>query len=125
MIFLLDDDPSRKKNLRAVCAPVVWAKSAEEGVSLLQRDWGKHRAIFLDHDLLPGYRPSCADGTGGQVAKWLAAQEPTCPVVVHSISDDAPDMVAILKAAGWSARYMPGCMSNQASAAAAVEELGL
>lgn len=46
-------------------------------------------------------------GTGRQVADWLAAVPPTCPVIVHSSNEPcAAGMVATLADAGWPCRRL-------------------
>ena len=58
------------------------------------------RFISLDHDLFTecGYDP----GDGVDVARCLAEQTPTCPVVIHSSnSPRAYIMTGILELEGW------------------------
>jgi len=47
--------------------------------------------ICLDHDLDPIPTPDCFSrdaGDGLQVAKFLAAAKPTCPILIHSSNGD-------------------------------------
>ncbi len=63
--------------------------------------------ISLDHDLYV-VNPNEADpGDGLDVAKWLAEQKPTCPVIVHSSnSDRAHCMLGEFELGGWQAKYV-------------------
>ena len=46
--------------------------------------------------------PFSCSGTGRQVADYLAAMPPTCPIIVHSANDQgASGMFFALKDAGW------------------------
>lgn len=64
--------------------------------------------IALDHDLVlkPGPDGRSIDtGTGREVADFLAAREPVCPVIIHtSNADAAVGMTMALKDAGWKTR---------------------
>lgn len=69
---------------------------------------GEVSLISLDHNL-PIRRDAdnrlidC--GTGRQVADWLAAREPVCPVIVHSSNEPcAAGMMFALRDGGWKCR---------------------
>lgn len=61
--------------------------------------------VSLDHDLdlKPTGDGRWRDtGTGREVADWLAAHAPVCPVIIHSTNVPAADgMASVLSAAGW------------------------
>src|SRR5581483_7097955 len=79
-----------------------------ELIGFLGRHLSEVLVIGLDHDieLKPGSNGPCVDpGTGLQVAEFLAQNEPTCPVIIHTTNSQAADrMQRVLKAAGWSTR---------------------
>lgn len=68
--------------------------------------------IALDHDLelKPGDNGRCHDtGTGRAVAEFLAAKQPTCPVIIHTTNDPAAvGMQMVLQDAHWqTCRIVP------------------
>lgn len=109
-LLMLEDDPERLARF----APA--ARSAAPGLRLLV--WSNARAmvaelepllpfarlIALDHDLEPG--PDGVDpGDGLDVAKWLAARPPACPVVIHTSNARRGDaMEGELDLGGWTYR---------------------
>jgi hypothetical protein len=64
------------------------------------------RLIVLDHDLelLPAADGQLVDpGTGRDVADYLAAQAPVCPIVIHTTNAPAGvGMQTVLEEAGWT-----------------------
>jgi len=70
--------------------------------------------VSLDHDL--DLRPGKTDGkwrdpgTGRDVADFLALQEPTCPVVIHTSNCAAAvGMEQVLREAGWRTHGVAPC----------------
>jgi hypothetical protein len=62
--------------------------------------------ICLDHDLGPNRSRNGASfdpGTGRDVADFLSAKAPSCPVIVHTTNClAAPGMVRVLEESGWT-----------------------
>jgi len=61
--------------------------------------------ISLDHDLYPAPGPDEDLGDGLMVARWLAEQTPTYPVILHtSNGDQCRRMQGVLEHGGWDVR---------------------
>ena len=118
-ILILEDDPARIAAMTAVVrdllptARLVFFEDAGQMLAWLSEHLGEVDLISLDHDL-PIRRDAenrlidC--GTGRQVAEWLAAAPPTCPVIVHSSNEPcAAGMTAVLDEAGWLCRRVYPC----------------
>jgi CheY-like chemotaxis protein len=114
VIVILEDDPARVAAMTAVLSELlpaarsVFFEDAPAMLSWLAEHLGDADLISLDHDL-PVRRDDenrlidC--GTGRQVADWLAAVSPTCPVIIHSSNEPcAAGMIAVLDEAGWPCR---------------------
>ena len=91
----------------------VFFEDAPTMLAWLGKHLGEIDLISLDHDL-PIRRDvenrviDC--GTGRQVADWLAAVPPTCPVIVHTSNEPcAAGMMAVLDEAGWPCRRVYPC----------------
>lgn len=114
-VAILEDDPAREAAFRAILADMLPAY----GVAVFDRadamtGWladHLHRVslISLDHDLPLPPRGSPGPGCGRDVADYLAARPPVCPVIVHTSNNTAaPGMMRVLRHAGWSpARVYP------------------
>lgn len=101
VIFILEDNPARVVEMHRVldeelpdfdrrieddeATAIAWLKQHQADVVL----------VSLDHDLdsvvRPGEPPGIDHGWGRGVADFLATQEPTCPVVVHTSNATAGD----------------------------------
>lgn len=111
MIFLLEDNPDRLAAMLAVlrelfpATPVHVEDDAAKSNAFLAAHQHELILISLDHDLDSVPRPDGSDdqhGCGRDVADHLAAQTPTCPVVVHTTNASAGDgMFFALRRAGW------------------------
>jgi hypothetical protein len=70
-------------------------------------------AISLDHDLelIPAGNGKTLDpGTGREVADFLAGQDPSCPVIIHSSnSSAATGMEMALREANWATYRVCPC----------------
>jgi len=87
--------------------------SAKEIISFLAEHAEDTIAISLDHDLEPILNTELGPidaGTGRDVADYLAARSPFCPVVIHSSNSGAVlGMQPVLADAGWTThRVVPG-----------------
>jgi CheY-like chemotaxis protein len=113
-IVILEDDPARTTEMTAVLQELLPAASTvffeDAGVmhTWLAEHLGEVNLISLDHDL-PIRRDEdnrlidC--GTGRQVADWLAARKPVCPVIVHSSNElCAAGMMFALRDGSWRCR---------------------
>jgi hypothetical protein len=82
--------------------------SADGIIRFLEEELANTVAICLDHDLdlIEGANGRCIDpGTGRDVADFLAARTPVCPVVVHTTNAVAAvGMESALTDAGWVIR---------------------
>ena len=65
--------------------------------------------ISLDHDLTDDAGEDA--GCGMDVARELARQKPTCPILLHTSNTDASwSMLNELKGSGWDVRRVPPVM---------------
>jgi len=112
VVAILEDDPARVAAMSAVlgqsipAARPVFFEDAEQMLTWLAEHLDEVALISLDHDL-PIRRDEenrlidC--GTGRQVADWLAARPPACPVIVHSSNEPcAAGMNFAMQDAGWT-----------------------
>ena len=61
------------------------------------------RLISLDHDLEPAEGETEDPGDGIDVARFLAARPPVCPVIVHSSNGTRSDwMIGEFELGGWT-----------------------
>lgn len=96
-LAMLEDDAERLLRFRAILAlklPRVtlhtWP-TAYDFIREFPRLESPARLISLDHDLFP-INPGDPDpGDGRQVAAFLAARSPCCPVLIHSSNAWAAD----------------------------------
>jgi CheY-like chemotaxis protein len=113
-IVILEDDATRIAAMTNVLQQLrpsdqlAFFEDAQAMIAWLAEHLGEVDLISLDHDL-PIRRDAenrlidC--GTGRQVADYLAAMAPTCPVIVHSSNEPcAAGMMAVLQGAGWPCR---------------------
>lgn len=112
---ILDDDARRVEAMRDVLGehfshlrPRVFA-TAPESIQWLAAHLDEAALITLDHDLDPleDPPPETDPGTGRDVADFLAANAPICPVIIHSSNvDGVGGMRRVLEEAGWSVRVV-------------------
>lgn len=113
-IVILEDNSDRQVVMRA-CLAAQFARyearffdNPTEMIRFLREHLSNTLVISLDHDLdlLPGPDGRCIDpGTGREVADFLAKNEPTCPVIIHTTNGTAAvGMEAVLREAGWKTR---------------------
>ena len=111
VIAILEDNADRRAVMRSCLADRFYTfdarffDEAAEMIAFLESRLGDVLAVSLDNDLDmkpgPDGRPVDA-GEGRQVAAFLAACAPVCPVVIHtSNADAAVSMTEALRAAGW------------------------
>jgi CheY-like chemotaxis protein len=113
-IIILEDNADRQAAMRACLADrfhqyeVHFFDDSGEMNHFLDEHLPDAIVIALDHDLdlKPGPDGRCIDpGTGREVADYLAQQEPTCPVILHTTNAPAAvGMEAVLRDAGWKTR---------------------
>lgn len=107
LIAILEDDDGRREAMLGCLDgghEVVVFPRAAAMIAFLETRLGECAVVSLDHDLL-GDDP----GTGMDVATFLAARAPGCPVIVHTSNYlAAPGMIYVLENAGWHAeRVVP------------------
>ena len=110
-IVILEDEPRRRRAMRAALAdrlpqyPPRFFTTAAEAARYLDDHLDRVLLVVLDHDLDPisvHPRRSLDAGTGRDVADFLAARPPACPVVIHTTNRPAAvGMEAELADAGW------------------------
>jgi len=107
-ILILEDSPERHKAfLRWLIGHVVKiTENAKDAIELLRaEDWD---ILFLDHDLGGEEMVVSGNGTGFEVAKWLAENPDNHPskIVIHSYNPaGAMNMKSVLP----TATLAPGC----------------
>jgi thioesterase domain-containing protein len=107
-IVILEDNDERQQRMlarlrgRLPPCPVSFFKSAREMLAFLPEHLSSARVISLDNDL---ERQSDSDpdpGAGRDVARYLSAQSPACPIIIHSTNTFAAvAMETELQDAGW------------------------
>ena len=110
-VVILEDDPRRRRAMRVALAdrlpqyPPRFFTTAAEAARYLDDHLDRALLVVLDHDLDPipvHPRRSLDAGTGRDVADFLAARDPCCPVVIHTTNRPAAvGMEAELADAGW------------------------
>jgi hypothetical protein len=110
-VAILEDDPQRVELMRGVLKVTLptcerrFFAAAPDMVEWLCEHLVRVVFISLDHDLdwvVPRALQSCDPGCGRDVADWLAAQMPICPVFVHTSNQDASvGMMRVLAESGW------------------------
>jgi hypothetical protein len=113
-IVILEDNRDRQAAMRVCLAARFYTfdahffDDARETIRFLEQQLADTLVISLDHDLelQPGPDGTLIDpGTGLQVAEFLAAKRPTCPVVIATTnSSGAVAMTEVLRSAGWKTR---------------------
>jgi hypothetical protein len=114
MLLMLEDNADRVRRFSAALRAVdptlplhIWRnawKMIHEVASLLPAA----RLISLDHDLDPEGENSSDPGTGWDVAKFLAALPPACPVIVHTSNGTRADwMMGEFELGGWKHYRLP------------------
>jgi hypothetical protein len=110
MLFMLEDDRERidrfTATLRAIDPSLplkVW-RSARQMIPEIEPCLPAARLISLDHDLEP-VEGEDDPGDGIDVARFLAARPPVCPVIVHSSNGSRSDwMIGEFELGGWKYR---------------------
>jgi hypothetical protein len=108
MLLLLEDDSERierfTESVRVIDPSlrlVIW-RSARTMVDEVERFLPFARLISLDHDLEPADGESEDPGDGIDVARFLAARTPVCPVIIHSSNGTRADwMVGEFELGKW------------------------
>jgi CheY-like chemotaxis protein len=113
-IVILEDNQDRQAVMRACLADRFYTFDAHffddagEAINFLGEHLAETLVISLDNDLelKPGPHGRPIDpGTGLEVAEFLAARPPACPVVIGTTNSRAGDaMEATLRGAGWKTR---------------------
>jgi CheY-like chemotaxis protein len=113
-IVILEDNRDRQAIMRACLADrfstfdAHFFDEAGEAIRFLDDHLADTLVISLDHDLelKPGPDGRLLDpGTGRQVADFLAARPPACPVVLATTNSSAAVvMEKVLRGAGWKTR---------------------
>jgi hypothetical protein len=114
MLLMLEDDDDRIGRFRATLAAidptlrlVVW-RDARAMIRALEEFLPRARLISLDHDLEPIPGEGADPGTGVDVAKFLAARPPSCPVIIHSSNTQRSRwMAGEFELAGWKYKMAP------------------
>jgi hypothetical protein len=105
--LFLDDCPARTAWARRVFRGLTTVATADHAIErLAARPWG---LVLLDHDLVGTYQDPAEPNTGSAVVRWIVANRPAIGlIVVHSLNAGAANqMVADLRASGYSAHYCP------------------
>jgi CheY-like chemotaxis protein len=110
-IVILEDNADRKAVMRSCLAArfpqyeTRFFDDAAEMIAYLKDSLSEAIVLSLDHDLelKPGSDGRWIDpGTGREVADYLAASRPTCPVIIHtSNSNAAVGMEMVLAESNW------------------------
>ena len=113
-LAILEDNADRQTVMRACIADRFYTFDARffddprEMIAFLEANLSDTLVISLDNDLdmKPGPDGRMIDvGEGRQVAAFLAAREPVCPVIIHTSNTHAAEsMTETLRAAGWKTR---------------------
>ncbi len=122
-IVILEDNAERKA-LMAQCLQDRFYQferrffdEAGTMVDFLKMNLQETILISLDHDLeiIEGKEGRMVDpGTGREVANFLAAQAPVCPIVLHSTNSAAvAGMKAVLDEAGWEIYRVVPCADTE------------
>ncbi len=117
-IVILEDNEDRRAAMRCCLADrfhqfeTRFFDEAAEMIAFLDENLAETIVLSLDHDLelKPGGEGRWLDpGTGRDLANYLAAHEPTCPVIIHTSNGDAAiGMEMVLQDAGWQTqRVLP------------------
>ncbi len=109
-ILILEDNDERIAGFEAAVAKLgdgfelkIW-QDAYSMIAECEVFFPTVALISLDHDLNPQPEVTTDPGTGLDVAKFLAACRPVCPLIIHSTNvDRAYSMHNELRFADWSA----------------------
>ena len=103
-ILILDDDKIRHTQFAKKYASenLIHVYTSTEAIEALKTQ--KFDYVFLDHDLGGEQMVSSGDGTGYEVAEWIANNEDSRPsktVILHSLNPPGrANMCSVLKAKG-------------------------
>src|SRR4051794_17554286 len=110
-VAILEDDPERVEHMRRVLKATLptceqrFFAAAPDMIAWLAEHLVRVVLISLDHDLdsnVPIAHQATDPGCGRDVADWIAAQIPICPVFVHTSNADASlGMMRVLRDAEW------------------------
>ncbi len=113
-IVILEDNIDRQSAMRACLADRFYTLEAHffddsgEMVRFLDEHLANTLVISLDHDLELKSGPEgrmIDPGSGRDVADFLAARDPVCPVVIATTNAPAAEgMKLVLRDAGWKTR---------------------
>ena len=111
-IIILEDSADRIAGFSAVLeslgrSDVHFYRNAHNMLRDLPNLLPSAEVISLDHDLYPAPGEDQDEdlGDGLMVARWLAEQPATCPVILHtSNADQCKRMQGVLEFAGWDVR---------------------
>lgn len=110
-ILILDDSPERMRDFRRrlIGKIVKECSSSKECIKILEND-EKFDYIMLDHDL--GGQSYCkpGEGTGYEVAEWIANHKDRAPnhILIHSLNNiGATAMMRVLGDVGLRAKWIP------------------
>jgi hypothetical protein len=108
MILILEDDRERIERFTAALRdivpsiPLIVWRSASRMIREVEPFLPAARLISLDHDLEPGEGETEDPGEGIDVARFLAARPPVCPVIIHSSNGSRSDwMIGEFELGGW------------------------
>jgi hypothetical protein len=107
-ILILEDDEDRVSRFKASLGaldssilPVVW-RSARKMIREIDEHLPCTQLISLDHDLEPSADDPEDPGDGMEVARFLSAHSPVCPVIIHSSNGQRSDwMMGEFELGGW------------------------
>jgi hypothetical protein len=111
MVLMLEDDSERIERFTAVLKAIapslpltIW-RNARRMIREVDPFLPSARLISLDHDLEPQEGDEEDPGDGIDVARYLAARKPLCPVIVHSSNRSRSDwMMGEFELGGWKAK---------------------
>lgn len=110
LIVMLEDDRERIERFTAILARrgenarLLVTRTAHEFIAAYLALTHSPHLIALDHDLFTDSPSEPDPGDGRDVAAFLAAQTPVCPVLIHTTNAPAGDsMLFTLREHGWTA----------------------
>lgn len=108
LILMLEDESDRLIRFESVLAelgqPVEWQhwRTADDFIRGYQSIERTPSLICLDHDLFTDHPDDPDPGDGRDVAEFMATQNPSCHVIIHSSNAPAADsMLFTLLDANW------------------------
>ncbi|AMV28631.1 hypothetical protein VT84_29775 [Gemmata sp. SH-PL17] len=110
VVLMLEDDAERLDRFHATASrlgvELIWWPDAHLMVAEMGQFLPTAAIISLDHDLEPSSPRDPGDGL--DVAKHLAALQPTCPIIIHTSNGARGEMMAgELELAGWEHHRVP------------------